>query len=497
MEAKFCGKCGTPVDERGLCPKCNPTPIVASFCGKCGGTLNENGVCSACAPDRVGADVTPPQTLTKKESKKKILIIIVALVLVVSLALTTVFVVLPMFNKKEENKVYTSGVGGVAFKSSFSTFFTSAAGLCYADEDKEVSLLHFNNVDSGELEPIQSYHGDNMVCIDDKVYLSQGEIYEIDIADDNTCKSDVWLSYEDMDKNNIDVGKYDYLEKESFLSHPENLQYNDGYIYYSRGVNADKVVYGQQAERVGTLNIIGRINIETKNMEILRIIEPSDYSDAFDYVIYDEWIYYNCGYYDNMTLRKCRLDGSDDQSLYEGYSYNLNIYNDKLYFLGESINQISSMNLDGSDRKTLVDAGEYIPVFTIDSEGNAIYYKTGDSVYKISLDDLSVSKVMSVCGRPYYMTCVDSKLYMSLSMPIYPYSEKRGGITEQCGTKDKPLLTGLCYDTERKTARVAYTYLDGDTIFTGTQRYFWKNYSGEEYGLYQAINSSVIFEIYK
>ena len=375
----------------------------------------------------------------------------------------------------------------------------SAAGLCYADEDKEVSLVKYRDESTDEKTPVQTYHGDNMVCVDDKVYLFQGAIYEIELSEDSYRKSSVWLSTEEMQDMNFAIQNEEFTGKDCLYS-AGNLQYSDGYIYFSKEVVISGIKKGQAPTADKRFGLIGQVNTETKSVEIIKIIDET-ITGGPEYVVCDGWLYYTCGELENLTLRKCRLDGSDDQLLYEGYSYNLNIYKDKLYFLGESTNQISSMNLDGSNRKTLVDAGEYISVFTIDPEGNAIYYTTGDSVHKLSLDDLGVSKVMSVCGRPYYMTCVDSKLYMSFGMPIRGYTDKGytnqyDSISAQCGTKDKPLLTGLCYDTERKTARVAYTYLDGETIFTGTQRYFWKNYSGEEYGLYQAINSSVIFEIY-
>ncbi len=65
--AKFCGKCGTPLDEEtGLCPKCDEEKLIASqkekqvvykkkFCTRCGSDLDESGLCPRCDKDKIAA----------------------------------------------------------------------------------------------------------------------------------------------------------------------------------------------------------------------------------------------------------------------------------------------------------------------------------------------------------------------------------------------------------------------------------------------------------
>ncbi len=66
---KFCGKCGTPLDEEtGLCPKCDAEKLMAlqkekekqvvykkKFCTRCGGVLDDNGLCPNCDKDKIAA----------------------------------------------------------------------------------------------------------------------------------------------------------------------------------------------------------------------------------------------------------------------------------------------------------------------------------------------------------------------------------------------------------------------------------------------------------
>jgi len=69
--AKFCGKCGTKLDEEtGLCPSCGAEKLIAlqkekekkveivyqkKFCTKCGGPLDENGLCPQCDEEKIRA----------------------------------------------------------------------------------------------------------------------------------------------------------------------------------------------------------------------------------------------------------------------------------------------------------------------------------------------------------------------------------------------------------------------------------------------------------
>ncbi len=65
--AKFCGKCGTPLDEEtGLCPKCDEEKLIAlqqekqvvykkRFCTRCGSNLDANGLCPNCDKDKIAA----------------------------------------------------------------------------------------------------------------------------------------------------------------------------------------------------------------------------------------------------------------------------------------------------------------------------------------------------------------------------------------------------------------------------------------------------------
>lgn len=417
------------------------------------------------------------------KKRRNLLIIIIALVLAVALALTTVFVILPLFDKSEEEKqkVYSSGGGTVAWKTdSYGTFFMSATGLCYADEDKEVSMAEYRDVSSGVKSPIQEYGGENIVCVGDKAYYSKGVIYEIEFAKETYRKSAEWISSEDMENMNLSYGDYD-LSSESYIYNVRNLQYFDGYIYYTKELAVSELKKGQVPGKSKEISIIGRINIEDKSVEIIKEVEET-ITGGIDYVVCDGWIYYSCGSLENLSLRKCRVDGTDETLLCEGYAYNLSVYDDKLYYNGESAHHISSINLDGSNRKTLVDAGEVIIDFTIDAENGTLYYIADDVVYSLSTDDQSVKKIMDVSTQVYHITCIDSKLYMMLSEPI-SWEIFDWGLAEEkdYGSKDLPMITGLCYDTKSKIARVAYTYMEDVTEWEVTRRYLWKEYNDEEF----------------
>ena len=51
----YCYKCGSPLNEKGKCPKCDEN----FYCYKCGEKLNEMGKCPKC--DTVSSEQTAPQ----------------------------------------------------------------------------------------------------------------------------------------------------------------------------------------------------------------------------------------------------------------------------------------------------------------------------------------------------------------------------------------------------------------------------------------------------
>ncbi|GEN50510.1 DUF5050 domain-containing protein [Alkalibacterium pelagium] len=119
----------------------------------------------------------------------------------------------------------------------------------------------------------------------------------------------------------------------------------------------------------------------SQDLEFERLLNASEESVTLsDLNIAGDWLYYTAG----QEIRRVRLDGSDQETLYDiGYAMNLNVMNDRLYFIDYSGNHnLFSMTLNGQDLKRIAD----IEAMDLTVYEDELLVSTFDQVMRFSLD---------------------------------------------------------------------------------------------------------------
>lgn len=119
----------------------------------------------------------------------------------------------------------------------------------------------------------------------------------------------------------------------------------------------------------------------SQDLDFERLLNASEESVTLsDLNIAGDWLYYTAGH----EIRRVRLDGSDRETLYDiGYAMNLNVMNDRLYFIDYSGNHnLFSMTLNGQDLKRIAD----IEAMDLTVYEDELLVSTFDQVMRFSLD---------------------------------------------------------------------------------------------------------------
>lgn len=496
--AKFCTSCGTPHDEAAL------------FCKKCGANLSAPVSTTPQQTEKIAPEqpiYTAPvcdipdsapevADAPAKKPKKKLLLAAVALVLAAAIALTTVFVVLPIFRKGDGKGYTVAGKDYITFTSPDTRYYISGVdGLDTNLDDQSMSLSTWGLYE--ELMVSRS----SFVSLDDCAYCFgdrySGDTYigkityedpsETDretrekIIENNLDATSVpvveeWLSYDEVNRS------YDDKFTSAILHFSNEWQYVDGYIYFYISLPREQFDY-----LVETAYKFGRINIEDKSIEII-----GNNINVCDYVVYDEWVYFSDNGWDldsmsyntrDAGLYKMRTDGSEvtkllgfnpknpDEYLHDGYApfSELSVYDDQLYFIDNSdpwFGALKRMDLDGNDVEQVAENTTY--EYTFDANSDTLYYVTGAAylnnqtdvkeIYRVDLDNFEEDLFANYALKQdrIQIACADGKLYFASINQLFGIYAK-GNVY---GSKDDPSFCGIYYDLEEEKATAAYRWHD-------------------------------------
>ena len=417
--SKFCGKCGSKLNENGLCPKCDVE--------KNNGVNQQSVITENTFENRQVNQVSPVQTQGNqpKEKKKKTgkkLIIAIASVLVVLVGTAGMLsyfrvVEIPLLSSlmakyglvvspDTTEKNYVMEYDGSAYYLS---------GGCVAKLEDDDSVVPVKCVEDGEeklwtdgLYPQRTvFDGDTIYC---QYSDRRNALYKFTFKDDKTLESSVWVDEETLNESEV-VTETDCSD-EGYTGSMWDWRLDGDYIYFT---NLPWQQYVSDSR--GTAYRLGRISKDGSSVEFI-----GD-EIASSYTVKDDWIYfYDNGYtydedstekytidYDRAGIYKMKGDGSDKEKIFDGfsksqsknYSYNdicnkMEIFGEYLYFTDcteEGESRICRIKTDGSDFEYVSEKGAY--TYTIDMENDKLYYITGEcgltsidsrTVYKINLD---------------------------------------------------------------------------------------------------------------
>ena len=456
--ARFCGKCGTPLDSNGMCPRCEIN-VEQKYYGESNPDYNNIPASSDIDPTYPN-NINENEPAPKPKSKKSL---ILRLALIGSGAVAVVLLVLLAFSFDW----FGLGKSGELVTSQSDFFSETSCGkilgkynlsLIAETEKKESEVSISDDMGSpARMGPVPSY----MAKDGDVFYGREGDdlskFYKITLKNVVSCEKEEWITEEQL--------------KKSVLS------YNEGYNYaYDIGnfmIDGDYVygcVLGWFDYRTIHFELNGRIFRISKNGDVIEFVGDEN-TRAVEFVMSGGWIYYvDNGYtfngkeeYDKsrVGIYKMKTDGSQKTKLteafaglsgnyerneYGGNAGALTLWGDKLYYLdfssGESI--LYRMDLDGSGKEKLSDRA--VSMYTIDTAGNKIYYIPGNyQIYYDSFDsshDLYKIDLNSKINEPITSVDPDSNIdcmdYDSGFIYFYRYSK---GISDK-GIKRLELATG-------------------------------------------------------
>lgn len=412
--AKFCGKCGSKLNEGGLCPKCD---VVENNSVNQQSVVNENTF-----ENRQVNQVSSVQTLENKpkEKKKKTgkkLIIAIASVLVVlvgTAGLLSYFrvveipllsslmakygLLIPLETTEKNNVIEYNG----------SAYYLSGGHVAKLEDDD--SVVPVKCVEDGEeilwtsglYLPIAVFDGDTIYC---QYRDYRDALYKFTFKDDETLERSVWVDEETLNESEV-VTETDCSDI-GYTGSMTDWRLDGDYIYFINDPGPSYFLSSRD-----TAYRLGRISKDGSSIEFI-----GD-ETASCYTVKDDWIYYcDNGYQgvryhpddDRCGIYRIKGDGSEKEKIFDDFIFpeyvesnfyelcnKMELFGDYLYFLDctdEGESRVCRIKTDGSDFEYVSENGAY--TYTIDMENDTLYYITGEygksstesrTVYKVNLD---------------------------------------------------------------------------------------------------------------
>ena len=248
--AKFCGKCGSPLNENGLCPRCAPAvPVEEPAAPQAAPSQTTVPPAAPSVQPPVPGAILETPAPVKKKSKLKIIIPIAAAVVLIGALVFCAF----FFHWFGLGK---SGGDGSGYASSQHKAFVTTSYGNYAgsvntlydevdmlDESQRNRMLMFTD-DEGTLRKFFAYR---MAQDGDTFYGSyQDQLFpliKLTVKDDQTAERSVWVSEEKM-KNSILQNSEDRYP--GFVRTLDLFQ-SDGDYVYANIAGTPEFFYSQKA----------------------------------------------------------------------------------------------------------------------------------------------------------------------------------------------------------------------------------------------------------
>lgn len=391
---KFCGKCGSPLDENGLCPKCAPTQKEIRF----ETDAVEYDHMEEPIQNEIKENIQIEQPLPKKKKNKLGPIIIAAAAVAVVGALAFCAFFFHWFGLGAEEKKNGNSDDKIISSPAHTSFVKTDNGLLYSKYFIDKVTADFKDADnvslkydSGKTVRLEGTGRDGDTFYGKNGY-AEGSWNKYTLESDGNCNSETWVSDETLSSS---VLKYGDSER-SYIATDIGGFMVDGDWVYAKVVGHYDYYYSHKE-----LNY--RVIRASKDGKKIEFVGGEDVR-AVDFVVNDGWIYYaDNGYvcegnlfsfdYSRVGIYKMKTDGSEKTRIFDkfdemdrdkyyksGNAFFLTIYNGKLYFcdLSDNSSRIASINLDGSDYRQLSSKGALF--FAIDADNNEIYYQAGSCI---------------------------------------------------------------------------------------------------------------------
>lgn len=171
-----------------------------------------------------------------------------------------------------------------------------------------------------------------------------------------------------------------------------------------------------------------KYNVDTKES---KMIVPGYCSKICN--IIDGWIYYEIS---GNGLYRVRTDGTNKTKILDENIYAINVDSSGIYYLisqhGMTIEDYCRVNLDGTNKKVLIDDLIADSPFISDVNENYIYYERKDGLHRVKKD--GTEKILFVNKRIYDFKMIDDYIFYTCEDGLY--SIKSDGSEEKNITED-------------------------------------------------------------
>ncbi|MDC3415950.1 S-layer homology domain-containing protein [Aquibacillus salsiterrae] len=116
--------------------------------------------------------------------------------------------------------------------------------------------------------------------------------------------------------------------------------------------------------------------------DIIRLADDQSSNVIFLNVVRNQLYYVNAA--DNFSIYRMKTDGSNKERIVKGQAYELQLYNDWLYYYSRDDQAIYKAKMDGTDTRLLVDGNGSDLTFIVDA--GKIYFSDKNGIYQLDLD---------------------------------------------------------------------------------------------------------------
>ena len=473
---KFCGVCGSPLDENGVCPECNPA-ATASARHKERTGRSKSPAADAAPANIIYLNYSPAASQNEKNvknvknvkkagNKSSKALVSFAVVLLALCILGGGLVAAFCFNwfglGAKNNKAantqssvasntestvadvpsdYRIELEGSGVKPQGQAVALSSYG-CFSN-GLNLSLIG-GNATSGELVSLKDDDGADAsalcrkACFDGNAFYAfdnGGDLRRLTVTDNTEVDNERWFSADELRESALgyfgDMGESYARDLTDFAADGDDVYARvEGSFEYANDHKAlnNRLVHFDD----GSIKLVGDEDVR-----------------AVSFTVSDGWIYYaDNGYeYDvarneyrynsnRVGIYKIHADGTEktllkdsfdeyaieDTEPHFGCAGNLSLCGGKLYYISLTDGEktfLYRMDTDGSndERLTAVSVDNY----AVDAGGEAVYVRTGvygtdpsgvQKLYRVDLNEKTNKMIAELQGSTYYMTAADGRLYL-------------------------------------------------------------------------------------
>ena len=419
--AKFCGKCGLPLDENGSCPICDHMEAAENaletdaraplLTGNPQSLVNKSAPVEQAAAKTAPPPSPPPSEKPKKKKKRVIIPLIIIILLLCALA-GAAFAAFHFHwfglgeSKQEPSAAATADSAPAAtadeappIKVNKPPVASSQSSLYWQTSFGKLAGVNLDLVreepqPSSAVYPVDqsglrvSVDFSDMATYGDKAYgFWDGYVDRLTVltvTDRLTVKSETWITEEELDSSVLATPNAEHKHITQFF----NWQADAEAVY---AITDQIEQYPESSYR------IVRFDKDTREISFI----SDENACVTEMTVDNGWIYYSdsgrAGAVDNSDksidferrgLFKIKTDGSEKTRLTEAFnsipnSYsdsldsdvaNISVYNDRVYFINlQAESTLCSINTDGTDFRQLSrDKADY---YAIDPEKDMLYYR--------------------------------------------------------------------------------------------------------------------------